>query len=95
MYVQSQRDRVLPEWEREINHRLSQLWARLVHPFRFIKRQFGYTKMRYRWLAKNADQLTILFAWSEAILGEASVVARDRIGVPSDCRMCRKSVWIG
>jgi transposase, IS5 family len=35
----------LPEWKREINHRLSQLRARVEHPFRVIKRQFGFTKV--------------------------------------------------
>jgi transposase, IS5 family len=48
----------LPEWKREINHRLSQLRARVEHPFRVIKRQFGFTKVRYRGLAKNTAQLT-------------------------------------
>ncbi|MEA9562675.1 transposase, partial [Xanthomonas campestris] len=34
------------------------------HPFRVIKRQFGYTKVRYRGLAKNAAQVLTLFALS-------------------------------
>lgn len=29
---------------------------------RILKRQFGYTKVRYRGLAKNAAQLVTLFA---------------------------------
>jgi IS5 family transposase len=32
------------------------------HPFRIVKRQFGYLKTRYRGLAKNTAQLTVLFA---------------------------------
>jgi len=35
---------------------------RLEHPFRIVKRQFGYTKARYRGLFKNAQQLYLLFA---------------------------------
>ena len=27
--------------------------SKVAHPFRVIKRQFGYTKVRYRVLAKN------------------------------------------
>jgi IS5 family transposase len=54
----------LPEWKREINHRLSQLRARVEHPFRVVKRQFGFTKVRYRGLVKNTAQLTTLFALS-------------------------------
>jgi IS5 family transposase len=38
--------------------------ARVEHPFRVIKRQFGYTKTRYRGLMKNTAQITILFALS-------------------------------
>jgi transposase, IS5 family len=34
------------------------------HPFRVIKRQFGYVKTRYRGLAKNHQQVTTLFALS-------------------------------
>lgn len=40
------------------------LRARVEHPFRVIKRQFGYEKVRYRGLAKNTAQLTTLFALS-------------------------------
>ena len=31
--------------------------AKVEHPFRQIKRQFGYTKARYRGLAKNTAQI--------------------------------------
>lgn len=37
----------------------------LVPPFLMIKRQFGFTKVRYRELDKNAAQLTTLFALSK------------------------------
>lgn len=38
--------------------------AKVEHPLRVIRRQFGYTKVRYRDLAKNTAQLQILFALS-------------------------------
>ncbi len=38
--------------------------AKVEHPFRVIKRQFGYVKTRYRGLAKNTAQLITLFALS-------------------------------
>jgi IS5 family transposase len=38
--------------------------AKVEHPFRVIKRQFGHTKVRYRGLAKNAAQLFTLFMLS-------------------------------
>jgi IS5 family transposase len=36
--------------------------AKVEHPFRIIKQQFGYAKVRYRGLAKNTARLTMLFA---------------------------------
>ena len=38
--------------------------AKVEHPFRVIKRQFGHVKVRYRGLAKNTAQLRTLFALS-------------------------------
>ena len=36
--------------------------AKVEHPFRVLKRQFGYGKTRYRGLAKNTAQIVTLFA---------------------------------
>ena len=36
--------------------------AKVEHPFRVIKHQFGHVKTRYRGLAKNRAQLFTLFA---------------------------------
>jgi IS5 family transposase len=38
--------------------------AKVEHPFRVIKCQFGFTKVRYQGLAKNTAQLMTLFALS-------------------------------
>jgi IS5 family transposase len=38
--------------------------AKVEHPFRVIKQQFGFTKVRYRGLAKNTAQIVTLFALS-------------------------------
>jgi IS5 family transposase len=38
--------------------------AKVEHPFRVIKRQFGFVKVSYRGLKKNAAQLFTLFALS-------------------------------
>ena len=38
--------------------------AKVEHPFRVIKRQFGHVKVRYRGLNKNTAQLFTLFALS-------------------------------
>ena len=38
--------------------------AKVEHPFRVLKRQLGFTKVRYRGLAKNTAQIVTLFALS-------------------------------
>ena len=38
--------------------------AKVEHPFRVVKRQFGHVKVRYRGLTKNTAQLVTLFALS-------------------------------
>lgn len=38
--------------------------AKVEHPFRVVKRQFGFIKVRYRGLAKNTAQLMTLFSLS-------------------------------
>ena len=49
--------------------------ARVEHPFRVLKRQFGHIKVRYRGLAKNTAQLHTLFA-----LANLWLVRRKLIG---------------
>ncbi|WP_133735514.1 transposase [Halospina denitrificans] len=44
--------------------------AKVEHPFRTIKRQFGYAKVRSRGLAKNANRLYLLAAFSNMLIGE-------------------------
>ncbi|RIY59428.1 hypothetical protein AXW89_24835 [Pseudomonas aeruginosa] len=46
-----------------------------VHPFRVIKRQFGYVKVRFRGLAKNTAQLMTLFALSNLWMARRHLLA--------------------
>jgi IS5 family transposase len=46
----------------EIERLKASIRAKVEHPFRVIKRQFGFTKVRYRGLKKNTAQITTLFA---------------------------------
>ncbi|GAA0440586.1 hypothetical protein GCM10009412_14850 [Aeromonas salmonicida subsp. achromogenes] len=39
----------------------SSIRAKVEHPFRLIKRQFGFVKARYKGLMKNDNQLAMLF----------------------------------
>jgi len=49
---------------RKIDYAKAQVRAKVEHPFRVIKRQFGYTKVRFRGLVKNTAQPTTLFTLS-------------------------------
>ena len=42
------------------NRKHSSIRARVEHVFRVIKRQFGFTRTRYRGLMKNAVQVNML-----------------------------------
>jgi IS5 family transposase len=48
----------------ELERLKASMRAKVEHPFRVIKRQFGHVKVRYRGLKKNTAQLSTLFALS-------------------------------
>jgi len=48
----------------ELERLKASIRAKVEHPFRVIKRQFGHVKVRYRGLKKNTAQLSTLFALS-------------------------------
>lgn len=50
--------------------------AKVEHPFRVIKRQFGHVKVRYRGLAKNTAQLMTLFALSNLWMARHQLLAQ-------------------
>jgi IS5 family transposase len=54
---------------------MAKIRAFVEHPFRVIKRQFGYVKVRYRGLAKNAAQQTTLFALSNLWMVRGKLMA--------------------
>ncbi len=49
--------------------------AKVEHPFRVIKQQFGFTKARYRGLPKNAAKLNTLFALSNLWMVRQRLIA--------------------
>lgn len=49
---------------RKAEHRKASVRAKVEHPFRVIKRQFGLVKVRFRGLAKNTAHVVTLFALS-------------------------------
>lgn len=52
----------LSEEQKSGNRLLSAIWAVVEHPFRVLKRQFGYVTVRYSGLARKPRQIVMLFA---------------------------------
>lgn len=48
----------------------SQIRAKVEHPFRYIKRMFGYDKVRYRGQEKNRNRLHVLAGFTNLLLAE-------------------------
>ncbi len=70
----------LTDEQKAFNRMLSAVRAIVEHPFRVIKRQFGFVKVRYRGLTKNTGQIVTLFALANVWL------ARKRLFVAFDGR---------
>ena len=51
--------------------------AKVEHPFRVIKRQFGHVMVRYRGLNKNTAQLSTLFALSNLWMARKALLVLD------------------
>lgn len=70
------RNRPLTEADKETNRRKSQVRAKVEHPFRPLKNLFGFAKVRYRGLMKNANRAFALLAlinigkWGRPLTGE-------------------------
>ena len=57
-----QRRKLEPESEEALAEKVkASVRAKVEHPFLRLKRLFGYAKVRYRGLAKNAERLALLF----------------------------------
>ncbi|MBO4301544.1 MAG: transposase [Desulfovibrio sp.] len=55
-----------------MNHHIvaqkSSVRSKVEHPFLLVKRYFGYSKVVYRGLAKNANRLLALFASANILM---------------------------
>ena len=61
--------------KRKIEKTKAQVRAKVEHPFRVIKRQFGHVKVRYRGLKKNTAQQHTLFALSNLWMARRQLLA--------------------
>ncbi|WP_053263790.1 IS5 family transposase [Escherichia coli] len=61
--------------KRKIEKAKAQVRAKVEPPFRVIKRQFDYTKVRFRGLVRNTAQLVTLFALSNLWMARRHLLA--------------------
>ena len=54
--------KTMPVHDQQIESRKASIRAKVEHPFLILKRDFGFTKVRYRGLAKNLNELHLAFA---------------------------------
>ena len=66
--------------------------AKVEHPFRVIKRQFGHVTVRYRGLMKNTAQLHTLFALSNLWMGAAQAFEQGA-GMSASEERSRAGIW--
>ena len=60
--VEAIADQELSDLQEQIEHLKASVRAKVERPFRVLKCQFGYRKVRYKGLAKNTAQVVTLFA---------------------------------
>jgi len=77
-HAKGNRNRPLTEEDRSRNRNKSRIRARVEHQFGVIKRQFGFSKVRYRGLAKNAHRLFVACALSNLVMAKKSLLKRRR-----------------
>jgi IS5 family transposase len=70
------RNRALSDADKQTNRRKSAVRAKVEHPFLTLKRLWGFVKVRYRGLAKNANRAYAMLAlinvskWGRPLTGE-------------------------
>lgn len=64
----------LTDANKRFNRRMSSIRARVEHVFRVIKCQFGYTKVRYKGIAKNAAQVFSLIGLTNLYLARRALM---------------------
>ena len=59
--------------DRAAESRKASVRAKVEHPFLIVKRDFGFTKTRYRGMAKNLNHLNVLFASANWVMRARAV----------------------
>jgi transposase, IS5 family len=78
----------IDEVERAKNRNKSRVRARVEHVFAVVKRLWGFTKVRYRGLAKNATRSFVALSLTNIYLREGHCMPKSvhRAGAARQCR---------
>ena len=52
----------------DLLYEVASVRAKVEHPFLYVKRHFGYAKVRYRGLAKNTQRIALLLGFSNLLI---------------------------
>ena len=67
----------IPAMQEQLEQVKSKIRAKVEHPFRVIKQQFGHIKVRYRGLRNNTQQLHTLFALANLWMAHGRLLANS------------------
>jgi len=65
----------LKEAVKHTEHMKAAVRSKVEHPFRVVKQQFGYQKVRFKGLLKNTAQILTLFALSNLWMARRTLLA--------------------
>jgi len=65
----------LKDLTKKLEHLKAKIRARVEHPFPILKNLFGYRKVRYQGLKKNAAQFEVLFALVNLVIAKKALLA--------------------
>ena len=74
----------LADLERIVNRIKSKTRSRVEHVFAVVKRQFGFSKVRYKGLAKNATRAFVALGLANIYLARKRLVLIDTAGLPAN-----------
>src|SRR5262249_33040037 len=87
------RQQVLSRAERATNRQKSRVRAKVEHSIGVVKRVFGFTKVRYRGLAKNTHRLVIACALANLFIVRKRLLRRQEGegAAPTGLTLARRS----
>ena len=77
------KDKPLDDFIGQLERTKERIRAKVEHPLRVLKQQFGYVRVRYRGLKKNTAQIVTLFALSNLWMVRCKLQAMGQVRAPA------------